>query len=80
MDFKKSYLGYKPEKKPLVTDFRAGMLSSLHNLTKRRKSAVVRNPESPWSISRLPLDIPMKSTSRPGSTRASFKYTIEKLD
>lgn len=31
--FKKDYLGYKPQKKPIVKPFNSNLIRSLHNIT-----------------------------------------------
>ncbi len=31
--FKKDFLGYKPQKKPIVKPFNSNMIKSLHNMT-----------------------------------------------
>ena len=37
--FKKSFLGYKPKKKPIVRPFTCNMIRSLHKITPQLRSA-----------------------------------------
>jgi len=77
-EFRKVHLGYVPKKKPLVGEFKAGMLQTLHNLTTRRRNSTPWQAETAWNEHKSPLM--MKKNARPSSTRASFKQTIDRLD
>lgn len=77
-EFRRVHLGYVPKKKPLVSDFKAGMLQTLHHLTSRRRSSTPWQADTAWVDPRSPLG--MKRSTRPNSTRASFKQTIDKID
>lgn len=37
--FKRDFLGYKPEKKPIVKPFTSNLIKSLHNLTPQLRRA-----------------------------------------
>lgn len=59
--FKRDFLGYKPEKKPIVKPFTSNLIKSLHNLTPQLRRA---DPHEYVKIPKRTLSTAFSSSSK----------------